>query len=151
MSTNKTQNYQLNQWVKSDRVLMSEFNADNAKIDAALKAEANARTAGLAKKGNCTIGILTYTGDGQSGPEHPTRITFPRMPAFFIVVGGNIVMGRGGATAVINSFEYGSSAHTFTDPVSWSGNTLSMVIPGDANRQMNGRMTYTVVAFYAES
>ena len=38
MSTNKTQNYQLNQWVKSDQVKMEDFNADNAKIDAALKA-----------------------------------------------------------------------------------------------------------------
>ena len=36
MSTNKTQNYQLNQWVKSDQVRMEDFNADNAKIDAAL-------------------------------------------------------------------------------------------------------------------
>ena len=32
----KTTNYQLNQWAKSDRVLMEDFNADNAKIDAAL-------------------------------------------------------------------------------------------------------------------
>ena len=38
MSTNKTTNYSLNQWVKSDRVLMEDFNADNAKIDAALAA-----------------------------------------------------------------------------------------------------------------
>ena len=34
----KTTNYQLNQWAKSDRVMMDDFNADNAKIDAALKA-----------------------------------------------------------------------------------------------------------------
>ena len=39
---NKTQNYQLNQWAKSDRVLMEDFNADNAKIDTALKASADA-------------------------------------------------------------------------------------------------------------
>ena len=40
---NKTQNYNLNQWEKSDKVLMDDFNADNAKIDAALKGEAGAR------------------------------------------------------------------------------------------------------------
>ena len=34
----KTTNYQLNQWAKSDRVMMDDFNADNAKIDAALGA-----------------------------------------------------------------------------------------------------------------
>ena len=32
----KTTNYQLNQWEKSDRILMDDFNADNEKIDAAL-------------------------------------------------------------------------------------------------------------------
>ena len=37
----KTTNYQLNQWAKSDRVMMDDFNADNAKIDAALKANAD--------------------------------------------------------------------------------------------------------------
>ena len=33
---NYTENYQLNQWEESDRVLMEDFNADNEKIDAAL-------------------------------------------------------------------------------------------------------------------
>lgn len=38
---NHTEHYQLSQWEKSDRILMDDFNADNAKIDAAL---ANARS-----------------------------------------------------------------------------------------------------------
>ena len=33
---NKTPNYQLNQWEASDKVQRVDFNADNAKIDAAL-------------------------------------------------------------------------------------------------------------------
>ena len=36
MPSNHTTNYSLNQWVKSDQVRMQDFNADNAKIDAAL-------------------------------------------------------------------------------------------------------------------
>lgn len=36
MSSNHTQNYHLSQWQKTDRVLMSEFNQDNEKIDTAL-------------------------------------------------------------------------------------------------------------------
>ena len=32
-----TTNYQLNQWAKSDRIMMTDFNADNQKLDAALK------------------------------------------------------------------------------------------------------------------
>ena len=46
----KTTNYQLNQWAKSDRVLMENFNSDNAKIDAAL--------------GALQIVTGTYTGSG---------------------------------------------------------------------------------------
>ena len=59
----KTTNYQLNQWAKSDRVMMDDFNADNTKIDAALKANADTATANaqtlaaqaqiIAKLGNC--------------------------------------------------------------------------------------------------
>jgi len=36
MPSNYTPNYQLNQWSPDDRVLRTDFNADNAKIDAAL-------------------------------------------------------------------------------------------------------------------
>ena len=35
---NKTPNYQLNQWDKNDRIQMEDFNADNTKLDSALKA-----------------------------------------------------------------------------------------------------------------
>ena len=34
----KTEQYQLNQWDRSDRILMEDFNEDNARIDAALAA-----------------------------------------------------------------------------------------------------------------
>ena len=50
---NHTTNYQLNQWEKPDRIMMSDFNSDNSKIDTALKtvsdalaAEASARESG---------------------------------------------------------------------------------------------------------
>ena len=38
MSTNHTPNFNLCQWEADDKVLRSDFNADNQKIDAALKA-----------------------------------------------------------------------------------------------------------------
>lgn len=34
----KTDHFQLNQWERTDRVLMKDFNADNTKLDAALQA-----------------------------------------------------------------------------------------------------------------
>lgn len=42
MATNYTTNYDLCQWESTDQVLRTDFNADNAKIDAALKANADA-------------------------------------------------------------------------------------------------------------
>ena len=42
MASNQTERYGLSQWEKSDKVLMEDFNADNAKLDAALAAQAEA-------------------------------------------------------------------------------------------------------------
>ena len=36
MAANQTTNYQLNQWEATDQILRTDFNADNAKVDAAL-------------------------------------------------------------------------------------------------------------------
>ena len=47
----KTTNYQLNQWAKSDRLMMDDFNADNLKIDTALGSMAQ-------------VVLGSYTGDG---------------------------------------------------------------------------------------
>ena len=61
---NYTENYQLNQWEQTDRVLMEDFNADNAKLDAALKTNAEAVIA-LANRSRFTklkeITIQDYT------------------------------------------------------------------------------------------
>ena len=51
----KTQNYQLNQWEASDYVRREDFNADNAKLDAAIRA---------AVDGGAKTAAGTYTGDG---------------------------------------------------------------------------------------
>ena len=70
MSTNHTTNYDLNQWEGTDKVLRTEFNADNAKIDAALKANADAIAAEAAAReaadtalaaGNCFVKLLDLT------------------------------------------------------------------------------------------
>ena len=75
---NKTANFQLTQWEKTDRIMMEDFNRDNAAIDAALKSNADKAAAlqtALASCGNCQIGISTYTGTGTRGEEYPTVIT----------------------------------------------------------------------------
>ena len=81
-TVNKTQNYQLNQWEAEDRVLRTDFNADNAKIDEAL--------AGIPK---VTFG--SYIGDGALSRTIPLPFT-PNMvylcrhdgPAFTTITGG---------------------------------------------------------------
>ena len=63
MATNHTSGYNLNQWVKSDRVLMEEFNEDNRKIDAAL----DGLNTGLAEKASLSsLDALKTTVNGKA-------------------------------------------------------------------------------------
>lgn len=66
MATNQTEIYKLNQWVKEDHVLMEDFNADNQKLEAALK-ELSTRA---------RVVHATYTGTGTYGQSNPTRLDF---------------------------------------------------------------------------
>lgn len=83
-----TSNYDLNQWEAADIVTRADFNADNAKIDAALKtvatAAANAQSA-VSSKGNCTVVCGTYTGTGSSGSAGANQLTFSGMPMLVVV------------------------------------------------------------------
>ena len=74
---NKTANFQLTQWEKTDRIMMEDFNRDNAAIDAALKANADAITAEAAareaadtalgkKAGLQLIETAVFSGKGKS-------------------------------------------------------------------------------------
>ena len=58
MASKQTINYGLSQWEATDQVLRADFNADNAKIDAALKVAQDA-----AERPNFAMGVLTdYDG-----------------------------------------------------------------------------------------
>ena len=63
----QTNNYGLSQWDAEDRILREDFNADNAKIEAALAA-------------GVKIATGSYTGDGTYGSDHPNTLTFPFTP-----------------------------------------------------------------------
>ena len=75
----KTTNYQLNQWAKSDRIMMDDFNADNQKIDAALKAVAD---------GGAKLAVGTYTGTGNSTGKNFESVSGPDGIATFDVPDG---------------------------------------------------------------
>ena len=55
----KTQHYQLNQWDPEDRILRVDFNSDNAAIDAALKANADAVAGEAANRQSADTQIRT--------------------------------------------------------------------------------------------
>ena len=174
MPSNQTANYSLSQWVRSDQVRMEDFNADNAKLDAALKA-AEQRSAGLdakinttaaaaeqrsaavaaaaekrsaaldAAKGNCTIEFFSYVGQGRSGMNSPTTITFRKPPLFFIAFGTySIGVGSKHSSNVIVT----ASDNVFPDQGSWRGNTISFYNSDPRWQLDTAGETFYVFAFY---
>ena len=151
MPSNQTPNYKLSQWEKSDRIQMEDFNADNAKIDAAIKAEADARAAGdaalntaLSKKGNLRVEIYSYVGTGTCGKDNPTFIPFNNGTPFMILIPRNnfqniLLLGTG-----LTQFPSGYI------PVAWNETGVSWYAsndkPGD---QLNIKGTrYTAYLFH---
>ena len=167
MPSNYTPNYQLNQWEPGDKVLRTEFNADNAKVDAALRsvsirvdgkadqsaldAEVSARTAAVSAvqsallgKVNCKIQTFSYTGTG--GTTH-TR-TFDSRPAFFLIIGPeSIIFGGWSLSTAYCVYSMDGRSGNGSVRLSWSSNKLT--ITGDERAVANrSGYTYMAVAFY---
>ena len=88
MASQQTPNYKLSRWAGTDRIMMEDFNRDNAAIDTALKSNADKAAAlqtALASCGNCKIVYGTYTGNGKSGSANPNKLTFDGKPVLVIV------------------------------------------------------------------
>ena len=153
----KTTNYQLNQWAKSDRVMMDDFNADNTKIDAALKANADtaaAASAAVALCGNCKIETSTYTGNGKYGSANPVTLTFPKKPTAVIVFGEySLLFITDKNTSTANVLCWLSDRTSWSRAkISWTGNKLKIYSENNypavqANMQ---NTVYQVIAFYAQ-
>ena len=152
MPTNHTPNYQLSQWERSDKIQMEDFNADNAKIDGALKTLAtqvagkaaqsvvNTLSSKVNKCGNCAIEILTYTGTGTYGENTPTVIRFSVRPDVFIMVAEEMLLIGQGGVGSASGFMYSSMSHTtspFRPQPVWSGSQISFTSAYDAAAQVN--------------
>ena len=84
----KTTNFDLPQWVKADQIKMDDFNGAFASIDAALKAEGDARSEAdgtaaeritalaqtIANGKICRIKYGSYTGNGKYGAANAVSI-----------------------------------------------------------------------------
>ena len=68
MFLNQTANYGLSQWEATDRILMEDFNSDNSKIDAALKANADAIAAETTARasGDLWVRLLDLTVEAET-------------------------------------------------------------------------------------
>ena len=73
-SSNKTANYKLNSWISSDKPMMSDFNSDNAIIDAALNGhikDGNIHISASEKeKLSAPFEIGLFAGDGAASKLH---------------------------------------------------------------------------------
>ena len=122
MASNQTSNYGLNQWEATDQVLRTDFNQDNAKLDAALKALADKETelegtlAGQAAD-------IPYTG----ADDDSATVSFSKAPLLFIIISSDDVVLGSALSTKATSISYDQGAHsTFMNSVtiSWSGNTV---------------------------
>ena len=168
MPSSATTNYQLSQWEASDKVLRTDFNADNAKIDAAIKAlenkadmkanqlaltneitarangdsnlntRVNAVNTALAKKGNCEIYYMSYVGDGQD----TKTLTFPKKPLAVFIMGDNCFCRHiPGAPYMICS---AAASYGVASPARWSGNSLTWNTSSDPSGNAKNTAYYVV-------
>ena len=155
----QTAQFGLNQWERTDRVLMDDFNNDNKKIDAALAAEGAARealagtvaaqAAAMSKLGNCKIYTTSYVGNGGYDSSRPTQITMPERILLVIISatrGNNGFVTWGGT---MRSFHTSGSVEL---PASFlnGGKTVSWYSAGNSEQQLNkSGVTYYVTALTA--
>ena len=115
MATNHTENYELNQWLATDQVVRTDFNADNAKIDTALAALAVVR-----------LETGSYTGSGNTSSK---TLTLDHTPVF-VVVGSTassdlLFLFQGAEHAVSILADNPSRSVVYRMNSVWSGNSVT--------------------------
>lgn len=139
-----TTNYNLNQWDADDRVTREDCNADNAKIDAALKTVANAAAAGA------KIATGSYVGTGAYGSGNKNSLTFSFQPKLVVIGRANamsaadtMIMVRGQGQ-VSNCGSNGGGNYCFA---TWSGNSVSWYAT-DSNNGSSYQMNISGFTYY---
>ena len=135
MSTNHTPNFNLCQWEADDKVLRSDFNADNQKIDAAL--------AGLQQSmGNCRIVTGSYVGTGKYGPSNRNTLTFDGKPLLVIIQNAFSITAVSPAPTAPVLQDGGNQYYSVS--LTWTDNNVSWYNESLPERQLNvsGRTYY---------
>jgi len=145
MASNQTQHLKLCQWEEEDEVLRADFNADNAKIDAAAAAaeeKIQAIQTQAARFGNCVVVAGSYIGNGGRESGSPCTLRFAHKP-LLVLVDGMYILVRGVTSSTV--VESGSTNNIH---ISWGDRAVSWYAVDDWSNQCNssGR-TYYYVAF----
>ena len=124
----QTSIYNLNQWVEDDRILREDFNADNAKIEAALAA-------------GVKIATGSYTGDGTYGSDHPNTLTFPFTPKVVFLFNCYETSGMRAPMMLIapftSQFFATNTSGGFPIHVTWGNTSVSWYCEQEARAQFN--------------
>ena len=131
MASNHTEHFSLNQWLPNDQVIRTDFNEDNAKVDAALSAR------------NCQMYWTTYKGTGTGR----VTLAFPQKPILVILMDGDQSWACGIQGTPCMEFSYAQSSGGKV-PIVWKDNTMSWSMKG-GDPYVSGNIldrTYFVVA-----
>lgn len=154
----QTAQFGLNQWERTDRVLMDDFNNDNQKIDAALAEEGAARealagtvaaqAAAMSKLGNCKIYTTSYVGNGGYGSGRPTQITMPEQILLLMISASKERSGFVAWGGKMWVFHWGGSKDCTTS-FSNGGKTVSWYVDSAPDQLNESGVTYYVTALTA--
>ena len=134
-----TKNYALPKWKKSDFIQMDDFNDAFAKLDTALKAEADARAAAdstaskahsaleqtVTKSKLCRIKYGSYTGNGKSGKADPNTLSCDFYPVLLIISKIDEYSNITRAVAIRGVSKFGSGAGNRLNINTWSERGVS--------------------------
>ena len=129
MATNQTENLKLSQWLATDPVLRSDFNADNQKIDAAMRYMPR-------------LVAGSYTGNGKFGEENPRALSFTFTPMLEVITADDATLDPG--SIFINGQEvsngvdnHESSVYNLDIHLTWGQQSVSWYSTKDASYQLN--------------
>ena len=152
-----TTHYNLKKWDPQDRVLRTDFNDNNDKIDAGIaQALAAAESAGAtaasalqtatAAYASCRLETGTYVGNGKGGGQTPNSLTFSGTP-YFVIIG---TAANGLILHMVRSAPHGTLLNGVNDTIylTWTGKTVKWYSNYSAGYQMNENgTTYFYIAF----
>ena len=154
----QTGNYSLNQWEGQDRILREDFNADNAKVEAALAQEASARTALQSsinaamsaletKLTNNSLKVKTGTVAGTGGYGVRT-VDLGVRPKLLILWNNNTATSTYVSGAIVTDFvcmDFRSSGSVYLEaagnPCGLTDSGFTIAAPGNPNLALNAAGT----------